>query len=390
MPPVFREGHQDVTNKRNSATYSGSANSSRKELAQPYHYSVDTVELVRQSTAYQQAKELMANYPDWIARLEAIAESAAVNQSAGPLEFLTNKLATKKDTAVSNAITEISNLIAQFTEWQNSLPSTQKSQLNAAGIYDTSGITSSGFTNNPTQPNSGVSLDNDSSAAIQAIVGAVSSIGGNFVGLLGTLGSIGLGIGNLKVNQFNAKTNRGKSGYEIISDVVGKGSMIKDPFETPFKENFPIALNSLHGSYSNRKAEIDYVGSLAEVKLAHERSYAIQEIYKDIAALQVDVYRQEYEARKASARYNKDFHNTASGVEVGSAANASARAQKARAKGDEIIEKHFNALVDKWSKKAADGSFVHALLLTNLRTSGNLGVQDAINTGVNAASKFIP
>lgn len=350
----------------------------------------DPVSIIKSSSVYQNAAKIMANYPNWLAQLDAIVESARLSVQPGAFEGLTQKHATKVDTAVSNAMTEIGNLVSRFEQWQNSLPSTQKSQLNSAGIYDTSGIQGSSISEQSIAPNSGPSLSSDVLEPIMSVVSAVSSVSGNFVGLLGAFSNLGLGIGNLNLGKFNAKTQRGKTSYEILSDVIGKGGHYLDPYEIDFSTNRNTLNSSKFGMLSHAKAAADYYDAHDRYSIAGFRSEELTPIYQDIAGLQVEIYRQEYKMRKASSKFNTDYYTNKSGKASADAENAESRTRKARAEGDALIEKHFNALVSKWADKAAKGSFIHSILLTNLRTSGNLGVEDAVNTGINAVSKLIP
>lgn len=104
------------------------------------------IDQVKQSSIYKYAYQLFASSQDadyWLAQLNAILDGISMpNVGIGDALGFTNKYNDKVDVLYNEVITNIATLVQQFRQYYLSLPTTQVSQLQQAGIN--SGVTGQG------------------------------------------------------------------------------------------------------------------------------------------------------------------------------------------------------------------------------------------------------
>ena len=93
---------------------------------------------IRATSAFKQAYELFSKADDksWLQRLEAIADSVPYYSANNVFEELFNpgQIANKNKEAISIGVQQIQQLVAEYQEFVNSLPSTQAQQFSDANL----------------------------------------------------------------------------------------------------------------------------------------------------------------------------------------------------------------------------------------------------------------
>lgn len=96
------------------------------------------IDQVKQSSIYKYAYQLFSSSEDadyWLAQLNAILDGVSMpNSGIGDMIGLSNKYNDKVDALYNEVITNIAALVQQFRQYYLSLPTTQVSQLQQAGI----------------------------------------------------------------------------------------------------------------------------------------------------------------------------------------------------------------------------------------------------------------
>lgn len=171
---------------------------------------------------YVNAYKLFKNFPEWISRLNSNPWTYFHVPSTIFDEFgLSNKANNKIASYQQNYNTYISNLVNEFFNWKNSLPETQREQLNDAGYNaDLANVGQSQVSTpniNPTDPsqlaagNTGEELMNIVSGACSVVSAGISSV----LAIGSTMSTIGLQMSQKKGidldNAFKDLTNFEKS-----------------------------------------------------------------------------------------------------------------------------------------------------------------------------------
>ena len=87
-----------------------------------------------QNQSYQNAYELMKNYPEWVAMLNANPyQGFDIPESLFDKLGLSNKAKDKMNALKQEYLNYNAQILANFLNWKNSLPETQREQLNVAG-----------------------------------------------------------------------------------------------------------------------------------------------------------------------------------------------------------------------------------------------------------------
>lgn len=154
---------------------------------------------------YVQAYKLFEKYPDWLAKLNANPWTYFhVPLSLFDKLGLSNKGHDKIASYQQNYNTFISNLITEFYNWQNSLPETQREQLNEAGYNaDLASVGQSQMNTpsiNPTDP-SALASGNTGEELLTAVSSACSVISAGISTVLSigsTMSTIGLQMSQKK------------------------------------------------------------------------------------------------------------------------------------------------------------------------------------------------
>lgn len=194
-----------------------------------------------QSQAFQDAYKLFKNCPNpelWLPRLSSLVSS--LEYSEGILTDFVNMFVGNQQTTklLQDAFTNLSNLVAEYNQWFNSLPVTQRAQYSQAGINIAldGGSQISGSSMSP-----GTAFSSDSVAAANqsfdnALNFVTSTVGGllDFINLVNGTFKIGLDFklrdrgldiqekslkqsGDSKLQDLNLQ--RGQLGLDPISDL---------------------------------------------------------------------------------------------------------------------------------------------------------------------------
>lgn len=203
---------------------------------------------------YVNAYKLFKNFPEWISRLNSNPWTYFHVPSTIFDEFgLSNKANNKIAAYQQNYNTYISNLVNEFFNWKNSLPETQREQLNEAGYNaDLANVGQSQVSTpniNPTDPsqlaagNVGEELMNIVSGACSVVSAGISSV----LAIGSTMSTIGLqmsqrkgidldnagkDLSNFEKSRNLAKTLFGVTGGDPSPDVLDDApEMVRNAYE---------------------------------------------------------------------------------------------------------------------------------------------------------------
>lgn len=355
---------------------------------------------IKSSQVYLHAYELMKNYPEWLVRLDAIV-SSAVRTAPSFGETWTNKAYNADQVTLSNTYAAISNLVAEFNQWQNSLPSEQVSQQIEAGL-------------NPSMMNQ--SASSQSPNAMSGTATATGSSSENFGSILGGLSSFisstSGGLFGLVTTAANTFTQLFKNEIDAIDSVI---RIADSGYEMPNFENNPIlqkygdifsGTDKYKGITNKQKLErlkselsLRYMNGL----FTHFSPNGFVDPLNDIAKLNVSFYKNEADYKlsqlksfRSKSKFEKDFYDNADGSMAGKASTSAnvasihesdymARYFKSQSK---LENNFYTDVLNKWLQEASNGSAWHQFLLFSLRN--NIGPSDytgAISDVVGSAIK---
>lgn len=359
---------------------------------------------IRQTPAYKHAYELFSKLDDkkWLMRLEAIADSVPYYEPNSWLSEMFNqeKYWNKNKEAVSLGVQQINALVAEYQEFQNSLPETQAQQFADANLNPlTQSYGGSNINPQNTINSVGVPDITPTSEIVGSLVSLASSASGGLMSFLSTGIGIYKSISELKFRERDQLIQMAGKGVLPSSKDVMKGNK-------QFLENklFPSA----YAKSSNSKQYIEsnenqILGTLsADLYGTIFNQEDVTDAYKDLSKLNFEIFMNDFRNRNSALKrqtaenilQEEVLGNVSAELEAGkinssnSAAIEHNNTLSAKSKSDRSIENTFNGILQKWIEKAQSGSFVHQYLIMNLRTSGNTGLSDALNNGLNVAKSL--
>lgn len=221
----------------------------------------------QESESYLNAYMLMKDYPQWVALLNANPyKGLNVPDSLFDRLGLSNKQKDKMIALRQEYMNYNAQILANFMNWKNSLPSTQREQLNEAGYAsDLAHVSSSQLPSEIPIGSNALAMPSGSSAEdLLNVVGSAASLfstGASIaLGVMQTLSSIGVNDAqrdNLKkaghgldLNNFTSSLDAAK---RIYSNLAPRLSKPKDPNEimSSFSMQYPDAPESVNKALKN-------------------------------------------------------------------------------------------------------------------------------------------
>lgn len=350
---------------------------------------------IRATTAYKQAYELFSKAQDksWLQRLEAIADSVPYYTANNVFQELFNpgEIANKNKEAISLGVQQIQQLVAEFQEFVNSLPSTQAQQFADANLNPlTQSLSGSNINPSITPQSAGTPEVTPVTDIISSLVGVVSSVSGGLLSFASSAFNVYKTLNDARISERNQLVDFASKGITLPDSLVSKKNR---PFNSMLAVDKFTSKNAI-------KNESEYLKSNLENRFESDffgrffNDYELNDVFKDISDLNFQIYQlerssqvQSLKSKKSQDIYNQEYFDNA---------DASLAADSVDSQNDiniqkndfessyysnqKTIEKSFNSLIRKWHEKANEGSVFHQFLLLNLRTSGNTGVGDVVGT----------
>lgn len=378
----------------NATRPSSGFSTSQSSPSSPAASGSDVKQVIRSSAIYKQAYELFSKDEDkiWLQRLETIVESV-VTYSGNVLQEIFNSgdIVNKNREAVSLAYQHIQQLLAEYQEFKNSLPSTQAQQFSDANL-------------NPlTQSYSGSNINPSITPQVAGtpqltpvtdIISTLSSVALNTTS--GVISFIST-FRDLALKERDNLISMAERGIPVPSKSVSKGNR---KFNS-LLQGSPFA-QTQHNKWSSEKLKTSQDFEFTEdlynklfpfLEDSDDNSRGVSDIFKDLANLNFDIFKGDMELRnssqqssKSEADFNKElFDNLDANVQARATNTTNETAveknsyNKRYISNQKRIERKFNDILDKWIQKANEGSLAHQYFLLNLRTQGNTGVGDVVD-----------
>lgn len=357
--------------------------------------SSDIKDVIRSSSIYKQAYELFSKDEDkiWLQRLETIVQSV-VSYSGNVFQEIFNSgdILNKSREAVSLAYQQIQQLLAEYQEFKNSLPSTQAQQFSDANLNPLT-QSYSGSNINPS-----ITPQVAGTPELTPVTDIISTL--SSVALNTTSGVISF-ISTFRDLAFKERDNlisMAERGIPVPSKSVSKGNRKFNSLlqGSPFAQTQHNKWNSesLKSSQDFLFTEDLYNKLFPFLEDTDDNTRGVSDIFKDLANLNFEIFKGDMELRnssqlssKSESEFNKEFFdNLDASVQAGATntTNESSVEQntynKQYIRNQKRIESKFSDLLDKWVQKANEGSLAHMYFLLNLRTQGNTGVGNLLDT----------
>lgn len=355
----------------------------------------DVKQVIRSSAIYKQAYELFSKDEDkiWLQRLETIVESV-VTYSGNVLQEIFNSgdIVNKNREAVSLAYQQIQQLLAEYQEFKNSLPSTQAQQFSDANL-------------NPLTQSYGGSNINPSITPQVAGTPELTPV----TDIISTLSSVALNttsgvisfistFRDLALKERDNLLSMAERGIIVPSKGISKAnkSFYQSLLNSPFAEtqNNKWITEKFKSSQNLGFTEDLYNKLFPFLEDSDDNSRGVSDIFKDLANLNFEIFKGDMELRNSSQKssksesdFNKELFDNLDATMQASATNTTNEStveqnsyNKLFISNQKRIERKFSDLLDKWIQKANEGSLAHMYFLLNLRTQGNTGVGNLLDT----------
>lgn len=354
------------------------------------------------SSVYQEAKELFSKEENkqWLTRLQAIVSSAQTYTAQNPFSQLFNKqqIADKNKEVISNALLQIQQLIAEYQQYRNSLPSTQAQQYSDAGLNPLSqSYSGSSITPNVSAQSAGVPETTPLNTIIESLIGSVLSISNGIMSFV----SSGIEMSNkIKSNELDNIKN--------FSDLIGKGFVLNPNL---FPKKYRKFIENIQTSEVNEAA---LSGKILETrKNLFENLYIdgfsnffdetdISDIMKDLARLKITSIKADYrnnilsknkdseylESSDPNIRaisenqkhaYDANYFTYRDPLAQVDSENTSDELSIERNRNNKALESEFSDMLKSWQKKSNEGNILYSWLLLNMRNTGTTGIADVAN-----------
>lgn len=259
--PLFGDvGSEFFDALNNPAGYDGSLNGSSNTGGLSGYSSFE-------AESYLNAYMMMKDYPQWVALLNANPyKGLNVPDSLFDRLGLSNKQKDKMIALRQEYMNYNAQILANFMNWKNSLPSTQREQLTEAGYAsDIANVASSQLPSEIPQGSNALAMPSGSTAEdLLNVVGSAASLfstGASIaLGVMQTLSSIGVNDAQrdnlkkagqgLELNNFTSSLDAAK---RIYSNLAPRLSKPKDPNEimASFSMQYPDAPESVNKALKN-------------------------------------------------------------------------------------------------------------------------------------------
>lgn len=220
-----------------------------------------------QNQSYQNAYELMKNYPEWVAMLNANPyQGFDIPESLFDKLGLSNKAKDKMNALKQEYLNYNAQILANFLNWKNSLPETQREQLNVAGYAsDLANVQPSNVPTEIPQGSNALAMPSGSTGEeLMQVIGTAASLfssGASIaLGVMQTVANIGLidkqkeNLGKvgegLELTNFNSSLDSAKRIYSNLAPTLKKP---KDPDEimAAVSLQYPDAPESVNKALKN-------------------------------------------------------------------------------------------------------------------------------------------
>lgn len=348
---------------------------------------------IRATRAYKQAYDLFSKLDDnsWLQRLEAIADSVPYYSANNVFQELFNpgEIANKNKEAISIGVQQIQQLVAEYQEFVNSLPSTQAKQFSDANLNPlTQSFSGSNINPSITPQSAGTPEVTPVTDIISGLVGVVSSVSGGLLSFASSAFNVYKTLNDARISERNQLVDFASKGITSPDSLVSKKNR---------SFNSMLAVDKLTAKNAV-KNETDYLKANLENRFESDffgrffNDYELNDVFKDISDLNFQIYQVERSSQLQSLKsknsqdvYNQEYFDN---VDASLAADSYDSQNDINIKKNDFensyysnqktIENSFNSLIRKWHQKANEGSVFHQYLLLNLRTSGNTGVGDVV------------
>lgn len=350
---------------------------------------------IRGTKAYKDAYALFSKLDDktWLQRLESIADSV-VTYSGNVFQEAFNQaeIQNKNSESISLGVQQIQQLVAEYQEFRNSLPATQAQQFSDANLNPlTQSYSGSNINPSITPQVAGV----PELTPVTDIISTLSSVA------LNTTSGVISFISTFRELAFKERDNlisMAERGIPVSSKLVSKRNK---PFNTllqgsPFAEtqNNKWITEKFRSSQNLEFTEDLYNKLFPFLEDSDDNTRGVSEIYKDLAKLNFEIFKSDMEMRSASqqssiseSEFNKELYDNLDPTlqaDATNTTNESTIEQKSYIKqyirNQKRIESIFSDILDKWVDKVNQGSLAHMYFLLNLRTQGNTGVGNVVDT----------
>ena len=333
---------------------------------------------VRNSQAYKTAYRIFSPLSDksWLNRLIAIPTSV---QDASSTWFdengLSNKFNDKQSANYLYCIQQIQNLMAEYYAWKNSLPITQVDQAQDAGFN--SAITGNGVDASSMDP---AMLQSDPSALqstdpmsmLQQFVGVMSSATGGLTSIVESGVSMYKSLRDVSraddKQLFDFCNYLNDNGFNIVTSKDGKSIDFNNLIS-----QYEKAPRKMAGAWRQLRDEAKT--STEHTYWAHIDEFLVDDVSRDLVRISYESTKAQYESSKLKSIYERDYFST---LNPGNMAEYDERTAEFNSKMSELRynnESKFRdmywEIVDKWKKKADNGSILHQQLLNTLLTGYN-------------------
>lgn len=220
-----------------------------------------------ESQSYQNAYELIKNYPEWVAMLNANPyQGFDIPESLFDKLGLSNKAKDKMNALKQEYLNYNAQILANFLNWKNSLPETQREQLNVAGYAsDLANVQPSNVPTEIPQGSNALAMPSGSTGEeLMQVIGTAASLfssGASIaLGVMQTVANIGLidkqkeNLGKvgegLELTNFNSSLDAAKRIYSNLAPTLKKP---KDPDEimAAVSMQYPDAPESVNKALKN-------------------------------------------------------------------------------------------------------------------------------------------
>ena len=355
----------------------------------------DVRQIIRSSGIYKQAYELFSKDEDriWLQRLETIVDSV-VTYSGNVFQEIFNSgdIVNKNREAISLAYQQIQQLLAEYQEFRNSLPSTQALQFSAANLNPLT-QSYSGSNINPS-----ITPQVAGTPELTPVTDIISTL--SSVALNTTSGVISF-ISTFRDLAFKERDNLISLAERGIP-VPSKGVSKRNQSFNKLLQSSPFA-QTQHNKWSTEKLKTSQDFEFTEelynklfpfLEDTDDNSRGVSDIFKDLANLNYEIFKGDMEMRKSSQQssisestFNKELFDNLDATLQADATNSTNEAtieqnsyNKQYIRNQKRIEDKFSSLLDKWIDRANNGSLAHMYFLLNLRTQGNTGVGNILDT----------
>lgn len=362
------------------------------------------------SQIYRQAYNLFINLEDktWAQRLLAIVDSASQSPTSIFDEIgLSNKADKANEEAYQNAINQIGALIAEYQQFHNSLPSTQKQQYADAGInaaLDPSLLSGSSINQRTPNPSSlAGSQIGDTSEDIGKLLQFAGSLSGGISGIVSQGLSVYKALSEIDIQNRYLSLTEAQAGAPISTPFKGKQN----------RENLFISYGNRRSARGREdvarldrslaeqeRAQIEkneaYMDLQVNSKMFEHFNEDVNEVVKDLGKLSYENWKSQFELK--SIQIKRDQSRADKEKEVLDNLNPALEASSINSQNLFGLEENrvrnnlrssYEKVISRMAARAERGSWVDSLMLMNLYNQGNLGIQDALETAAGVAGKFL-